>query len=231
VQFGDFAWAVGPVGEVSVQLIEEGAAASRKQVAAAGVLDRMTQRHQSRIARAFGEAAQRAGVGPGLDVRILIVAWEEARRGITDDQRERNAETGNIALQRVGLLLGQREAARQDVGQLIERQVEGPGHADHAGFEVGWIFSGEEQHVATEDIQLADHAAGVDHAGIEQPHGGLAVAGKRGAGVESATLNDAVDEPDRWNVASDEGSAGENAARWLAIFPTVGLLPFVRRRR
>ena len=42
--------------------------------------------------------------------------------------------------------------------------------------------------VATEDIQLADHAAGVDHAGIEQPHGGLAVAGERGAGVKPAAL-------------------------------------------
>ena len=38
VQFGDFARAVEPVGEVSIQLVEEGAAAARKQVAAAGAL-------------------------------------------------------------------------------------------------------------------------------------------------------------------------------------------------
>jgi hypothetical protein len=42
VQFGDFARAVEPVGEVSIQLVEEGAAAVQKQVAAAGTLGRMT---------------------------------------------------------------------------------------------------------------------------------------------------------------------------------------------
>ena len=68
------------------------------------------------------------------------------------------------------------------------------------------------QHVALEDFELADHAAGVDHAGIEQPDGGFAVAGERGAGVEARALDDAVDQPDRRDVAGDEVGAGEDAA-------------------
>jgi hypothetical protein len=112
---------------------------------------------------------------------------------------------------------------REHEGQSVQRDIVGARHADHTGLEVGGVLSREVEDVAPKGFQLADHATGLDHAGVVEPDGGLAVAGDRGAGVEARALHDAVDQPDRRDMAGNEVVAREDAAKFrrglVLIFP------------
>src|SRR5215472_16440509 len=99
VQFGDLPHCTGPEGKVTIQFVEERAAPPRQEIIAGCVLRWVREHDDGRIAWALlGQPAEGTGIGSCLYVVVFVLAGEECGGGISDNEREGDAEGEHILL-------------------------------------------------------------------------------------------------------------------------------------